>query len=360
MFDVHGRSTIIPADIHEKITKYKAFWERTNTAPLLGFSLGNYFISKRFEAVKELLEEKRTIEAHMFDAEAFKADYLRMHEAWSKIDHDIVFTTTPFPGIPWMEAILGCEVSSTGSSFVAHSTHQAIEELHLQNVIHKAWLRKYLEFTEMLQELGQDKFPVGQPIMRGPTDIVGTILGQTELVYAFYDHPEKITTLLHNAVDRFLEVMREQKKRIQDFYGGYAIGFYDLWCPGDCIWYQDDLNALFSPNLYEQYIYNTHKRLARSAEYTMFHLHPASFYVVDYLLEIEELNAIQINKDVGGPSVEEMLPVFQKVQQEKNLVLWGDFTAQEVELLSHHLRPEGVYIIVFTEDVTIQPKRYRF
>ena len=347
-------------DIHEKLKKYKAFWERTNAAPLLGFSLGSYFISKRFEAVKELLEEKKKIEAHMLDVEAFKADYLRMHEASSRIDHDIFSTATPFPGIPWMEAILGCEVSSTGSSFVAHPTHQHIEELHLQNVIHEEWLKKYLEFTAMLQELGKETFPVGQPIMRGPTDIVGTILGQTELVYAFYDHPEKVVTLLHDAVDRFLDVMQEQKKRIRDFYGGYSMGFYDLWCPGDCIWYQDDLNALFSPNLYEQYIYDTHKRLARSAEYTMIHLHPASFYVVDYLLEINELNAIQINKDVGGPSVEEMLPIFQKVQQRKNLVLWGDFTEQEVQLLSQNLPPEGVYIMIFSESEEIQLKHYRF
>ena len=82
----------------------------------------------------------------------------------------------------------------------------------------------------------------------------------------------------------------------------------------------------------------------------MMHLHPASFYVIDYLLEIDALNAIQINKDVGGPSVEEMFPVFQKVQKKKNLVLWGDFTEEELTLLSRNLPPEGVYIMAFSEN----------
>jgi hypothetical protein len=261
-----------------------------------------------------------------------------------------VFTATPFPGIPWMEAMLGCEVSSTGSSFVAHPTGQTLEDVHLQNIICQAWFEKYLEFTAMLQELGNGTFPVGQPIMRGPTDIVGTILDQTNLVYAFYDDPEKVVQLLHHAVDRFLGVLQEQKKHIQSFYGGYAMGFYDLWCPGECIWFQDDLNALCSPKIYEKYIYDTHKRLSKSAEYTMMHLHPASFYVIDYLLEIEDLNAIQINKDVGGPSVEEMLPIFQNVQQKKNLIVWGDFNNEEIELLSRHLDPEGLYITIFSEE----------
>lgn len=67
------------------------------------------------------------------------------------------------------------------------------------------------------------------------------------------------------------------------------------------------------------------------------------------MLEIEALNAIQINKDVGGPLVEEMFPVFQKVQKKKNLVLWGDFTEEEIRLLSQNLPPEGVYIMVFSE-----------
>ena len=71
---------------------------------------------------------------------------------------------------------------------------------------------------------------------------------------------------------------------------------------------------------------------------------------IDYLLDIEALNAIQINKDVGGPSVEEMLPIFQKVQKQKNLVLWGDFTEEEFAMLSHHLPPEGVYIMTFSEN----------
>ncbi|MCP4397705.1 MAG: hypothetical protein GY801_10450, partial [bacterium] len=212
----------MPIEITQKIEKYNAFWERTNSTPLTGYSIGSYFISKRFEAAGELLAENQKIEPDMLDVAAFQDDYVRMAEQWSRVEHDIVFTGTPFPGIPWMEAMLGCEVYSTGSSFTAHPTGENLNEVDLRHIVRNAWFEKYLEFTQILQELGNETFPVGQPILRGPTDIVGTILDQTNLVFAFYDAPEKVVQLLHDSVDRFLEVLQEQKKRIHRFYGGYA------------------------------------------------------------------------------------------------------------------------------------------
>lgn len=135
----------------QKIKRSTDFWKRTNTTPLLGYSLGSYFISKRFEAVKELLAEPRKIEASMLKVEAFTSDYLRMAEAWGSVDHDIVFTAAPFPGIPWMEAMLGCDVYSTGSSFVARATGENLQDVDLRHLIRVEWFNKYIEFTEMLQ-----------------------------------------------------------------------------------------------------------------------------------------------------------------------------------------------------------------
>lgn len=333
-----------------KINKYKEFWNKTNKVPLIGYSIGSYFISKRFNAVSKFLRENKQIYPDMINVLDFKNDYLRMAEEYEKFNRDTLFTGVPFTGLPWMEAILGCEVSSTNSGFVAHSQNTEINHFDIRKAFNRNWYKKYIEFTVMLKEIGKDRFPVGQPIMRGPTDIVGTILGQEQLVYNFYDYPEKVIRLMNNSVDIFLDIIKENKNKIDSFCGGSSIGFYDLWCPGECIWYQDDLNALLSPEIYEKYIYDIHKRICKSYEYSMIHLHPASFYIIDYLLKIDELNAIQINKDVGGPSVEEMIPIFKKVQEKKNLIIWGDFDKNEMDMLTKNLKPEGLYIIIFSEN----------
>lgn len=332
-----------------KISKYKEFWNRINNTPLIGYSTGSYFISKRFNAASKFLRESKQIYPDMINALDFKNDYVRMAEEYEKFNEDTIFTGVPFTGLPWMEAILGCEISSTESSFVAHSQDTDVNHFDIEKAFNKNWYEKYMEFTCMLSEIGKDIFPVGQPIMRGPTDIAGTILGQGQLVYDFYDYPEKVVRLMNDSVDIFLDIIKEQKSKIDSFYGGSSIGFYDLWCPGECIWYQDDLNALLSPEIYEKYVYDIHKRICKSYEYSLIHLHPASFYIVDYLLQIDELSAIQINKDVGGPSVEEMILVFQKVQEKKNLIVWGDFNREEMGILTKNLKPEGLYIIIFSE-----------
>lgn len=338
-------------DIEAKIQRYCSFWERTNERALIGFSPGDYFVSRRYEAARGLLAELGMITPDMLDVAAFREDYERLFALYETLEHDIVFVGTPFPGIPWMEAMLGCQISSTGSSFVAHPTGQSLSELRFNDIIRKDWLEKYFEFTLMIKEVAGGRFPVGHHIMRGATDILGTALGQSEFVYTLYENPAQTVLLLNQAANQFLDVIHAQQTVIEPFHDGYAMGFYDLWCPGTCVWFQDDLTSLLSPDLYWAYVFPIHQWLAESAEYTMMHLHPASFYLIDCLLQIEALNAIQITKDVGGPSVEEMLPALQKVQAKKNLVLWGDFTEYEVLFLKSHLSPEGLYIQIVQEPV---------
>ncbi len=345
--------------IRAKINRYKEFWDRKNSTALLGFSVGSYFPSERYAAARRFLKTKQKIEAEMINVQEFIPDYLKMFDQWNRIDHDIFFTAAPFTGMPWLEAMLGCDVFSTESSFVAHTINRDIDRIDLGSIRLPDWSEKYIEFICTLQDTGEGIFPVGQPILRGPADIVGTFLGHEELVLALFDHPEVVVKLLNQSAQRYLDLICDQQKYLRPFWDGYAMGFYDLWCPGPCLWFQDDLTALLSPKFYEKYIYEIHRMLSANAPYTMMHLHPSSFYILDYLLDIETLKAIQINKDIGGPTVEEMMPWLQKVQAKKNLVLCGDFSPQEFAYLTNSLQPEGLYILVWNEDVSVQAAEYR-
>lgn len=336
--------------IEKKIEKYNNFWKRENEKPLVGFSRGNYFVSKRFNAIENLLKDGKEINPNMIDVKSFKEDYLRMMKSWEKNKHDIFYTATPFPGFPWLEAMMGAKVFATKNSFVSYSKHyKGISELKLDKIVNNTWLEKYLEFCQMLNELTNNKNPVGQPILRGPTDVLGALVGQDKLVFHFIDNPSETTDCLDKIAIIFIEVIHKQYEIIKNFYNGFSMGFYDLWCPAKCMWFQDDLNALLSPSIYKSCIMKSHKYLSKAYEYTMFHMHPASNYMLDYLLEIKELNAIQINVDIGGPSVKEMVPMFKKVLKKKNLVIWGDFKEEEIDLLRISLNPQGLYIIIFKE-----------
>jgi hypothetical protein len=338
-------------DIEQRIEKHKKFWRRENDKPLIGFSIGDYFVSRRFQAAEPFLSSPGRVEPDMVDVSAFEADYRRMMDESFKIPQDSFFTATPFTGIPWMEAILGCSIYSREASFVAKGQNLPVAELDLGQMFNRKWLEKYLEFTNMLGRIDRDRLPVGQPIMRGPTDVLGTIIGQAEMVIQFFDSPQRMTMFLEQIADVFLDVIRKQKECIFPFFGGCSIGFYDLWAPGDCIWFQDDLNALLSPDIYRRYVLPVHRRLSQSYQYNLVHLHPSSFFTIDSLMEIDELKVIEINKDEEGPSVEKMLPVFQKVHSVKNCVVWGSFARADIEFLQRELDPAGLYIQITAETV---------
>jgi hypothetical protein len=110
---------------------------------------------------------------------------------------------------------------------------------------------KYLEFTRRLVELGKGRFTVGMPIMRGPSDMVGAIMGQTAMIFALADEPETMKKFFLKVVEAFLSVLGEQEKLVPAFHGGSCLGFYHVFCPGTSIWFKDDLSAIMSPEMYK-------------------------------------------------------------------------------------------------------------
>jgi hypothetical protein len=79
----------------------------------------------------------------------------------------------------------------------------------------------------------------------------------------------------------------------------------------------------------------------------MMHLHPSSFHLLDDILSNENLKAIEINKDVGGPSITQMLPQFRKVLDKKRcLIIWGDLTEEDIQNIFDNLPPKGIFFSI--------------
>jgi len=336
-----------------RIEKHHRFWNRENTDSFLtSVTLASdFFFSRHYEAAHPLLEPGKTITPEMLDVPLFMADYERMYQDSLYVNQDAFWVATPFTGIPWMEAMLGCRIVGMENSFVSEPTGATIEDqqdigLDPEN----SWLAKYLEFTTALIELSDNRFPVGEPIMRGPSDMLGSIIGQEAMVYALLLQPERSAELLRQVTEAFIEVISKQQALVHDYRGGRSFGFYNIWSPGKCMWYQEDLSALLSPDLFRQMLRPCGELICRDYEYTMIHVHPSSFFIVDELLKMDELRAIQITKDVGGPSVVEMMEIFKRVADSKNLVIWGDLDEHDLECIRDQLPCRGVCLHIVTED----------
>ena len=88
------------------------------------------------------------------------------------------------------------------------------------------WFLKYMEFIEKLVKLSDGRFPVGEPIMRGPSDMVGALLGQAEMVFAIVDDPGRMKRLFKKVAEIFMQVIARHYGEVKSFNGA-KIGFPD-------------------------------------------------------------------------------------------------------------------------------------
>ena len=196
--------------------------------------------------------------------------------------------------------------------------------------------------------------------MRGISDALGAIMGQTEMVVTLMDEPEKSHEAMEKIGRAFSRVIAEQYRSIRSFHGGWSIGFYHVWTPSPCIWFQEDLSALISPRLYRDHVKALNREICRGYDYTAVHLHPVSFFILDELLAIDELKAIQVNKDIGGPSIAQMIPQFKKITAMKNLIVWGDLDEADIDCLTSELPNAGLFLTIVspTLDRAVELMRY--
>jgi DNA-binding FadR family transcriptional regulator len=334
----------------ERLSLHRTFWARKEQPrPLTSFRVGDFFFARHFKAALPLLEKDKPISPEMLNVSDFLPDYEGMFQEAEELGQDCFWTGEPYTGIPWMEAILGCSIRAGKESFTSRpwlsSPAEALEKVRFDP--QNPWLAKYLEFTTSLAKQSCGRYPVGMPIMRGPTDILGALLGQQEMVMALMDSdPQVMLRLIERVTLAFLAVIEAQRRLIPPFYGGQALGFYHIWASGSAIWFQDDLSSLLSPQLYRQFFLGSARMILAGHEHTAVHLHPNCFFILDELLSLEGLKVVQVNKDISGPGIEEMLPVLAKIMQTRGLILWGDLTVEDLELVKQNLPCRGLALNV--------------
>lgn len=208
----------------EKLRRHKAFWaaEKGNK-PLVIVRIGDLFLSRRFEAMLPLLERGHEITPEQIVVEDFLPDYERMYLEANSVNQDGFFAAEPCTGLPWMEAIFGARVVGESVSVI---TRPVVGELsNIKGIEDKGknqWYQKYLEFSAKLTAFAKGRFPVCQPILRGVTDTVGALIGQSEMAYALVDEPEKVKEAFFQIAEALRMLIRDQYKTTISFLGAGA------------------------------------------------------------------------------------------------------------------------------------------
>jgi hypothetical protein len=169
------------------------------------------------------------------------------------------------------------------------------------------------------------------------------------MVLELYDHPQQLQLLLERCTEIWQGVGQMLTEARGLFHGGQCAGRRRVWSQGTCVLYQDDAAAYLSPRLYQEHFLPKAREILERHHRSMIHTHSGSLRImVDGLLSLDALDAIEVDIDPIGPRVPELLDTFRRIQERKSLLIIGeleDMSMDDVRLLFETLSPRGLCIV---------------
>ena len=336
----------------ELIAHHEAFLrcERADR-PLLGFWFGGYYPAEQFPRGRSAWREGQTLLPDDLRLERFAADYENLYRLHRDVDDDFFYVASAYWGVPWLEAMLGCPVVVGPTTCWADPCLYRLDELLDEGSRLDAdpWFRCLVRFTQELIELAGGRFPVCPPLLRGPGDAANAMRGAMELVMEYSDDPTGVRRLLEHCTAVRLEAVRRLNEIIPAWEGTYVAGGYPskVWSTQPIAYAQEDSAAMLSPRLFREFLLPLHRRMCKAASVNFIHLHSACLWPVDILLEDGCYRVLEVNIDHenAGPPLNELLPVFQKIQAAGTpLLLWGAIGPEDWRTLRSELSPAGLSI----------------
>ena len=331
-----------------KIERYRAFWACADVArPLVGFSFKSWFPLDEYTA-SAAWQAHDYLTPGMVDPEAFLDDQERLLHEGETLDDDILRGASASQAVPWLDGMLGCQLRILPSSILGEERNlswKQAAQVRLDPA--NAWFQKYIAFAQALVRRSAGRFPVSHGTLIGPSDMLATLRGHGQSIMDVLDEPEPAAELLWRMGELFRDLTEAVWRHIPLFHGGYFDAQYSLWTPAPTARLQEDASALYSPTLYRRFVQPVDRELARHFTSSFMHLHSTSMFVLDGFLEIEELRCFEINHDVSGPPLAQMIPYFRMVQgADRSLLIRGSFSADEARLLMDELDPRGLFLYV--------------
>jgi hypothetical protein len=338
--------------ISDRIAALTSWYRRENQRPLLGFFLDSMYPLHRYKGSSVHIRSG-AVQPQDIVVEDFLEDCDRLFRLHEEAGGDLLWSASPFFGLPWVEASLGCNVVA---DFAAGSTRalppegfegsRSIPSFDESN----PWVAKLLEFLPKLTRHSRDRYPVGVTLMRGISDLLAALYGGEQFIFRMLEHPEEVHECVARLTEYWISFGRCLLGNVPSFHGGTGAFFYSAWTPGKTIWMQEDAAALLSPGLYEEFIKPADDRICRAFESSVIHLHPSRFIPVDYFLDMP-VDVIELHFDRGGPSAPDLLPLHRKILARKPLFVFGNVVEQDLDFMIDNLPWNGLAIDMVVSSV---------
>jgi hypothetical protein len=122
--------------------------------------------------------------------------------------------------------------------------------------------------------------------------------------------------------------------------------------PGKGIALQEDFGQMISPTQFREKVLKHDIRLVDGLDCVWYHVHSGALHMAREIASSGAFDGIQITNDYpAGPTIEEMLPILQYIQEHACLIL-RKFSLDQLDSVIGHLEPQGLAIDIQCYDAT--------
>jgi hypothetical protein len=289
--------------------------------------------------------------------EIFLEQIDRRHQQDLAIPSDTIQAYTPAFGMPWVEAIAGCNVVAHPGSIWAGDILTGYENRPFLGFDpQNPWLASLVRFTREMVSFADGRFPIALPQMRGPMDTLAALRTPVQLCLDFVEQPQAVQLALDELTDLWIGVAQTLLELIPPYYGGYLTRM-KMWAPGKAITPQNDVSTLVSPAMYRKHISPCDQKIFEHFPYSSFHMHSTEHHQIDNLLAQPRLTAIQfsLEHNAGGPPLDQMLEVCNHILTQKPLLLVApDFESAEIAI--NRLPNPGLCVMIAFNKPVLPPE----
>ncbi|HBG28231.1 MAG: hypothetical protein A2Y10_12890 [Planctomycetes bacterium GWF2_41_51] len=203
-------------------------------------------------------------------------------------------------------------------------------------------IRKNLEYSK-------GRYMVGFPDLIENLDIMASLLGTENLLFALTEKPQKIKEKIFEINQIYFEVYNRIYEMIKDEKGCACFGAFNLWAPGKVAKVQCDVSVLISPSMFKDIVIPALDEQCRWLDYSMYHIDgSAELRHLDNLLKIENLKAFEWTPEPTVPSggSAQWFDLYKRILAAGKSLQLIHIKPQEVETIFENLGTNGLYLAV--------------
>jgi len=334
--------------ISKVIEKNKEFWKLTNKEPLLARIPFNGFNKKPYpvKGGREIIDPEKVLPEDI--------DISRLvGEGKSKpepVNGDMVNFAGCLYSEAWMESVIGCPIYasafSCSSKPVSVDIENAMDEFTVEGALKSEWFEVMNNVMKKLIDKAGVDLAVRQLHFRGVIDMLAAFMGEEMLCLSIYLCPEKVAKLAEKFAELYILTAQRNIDMRQPWKGGY-VSAWSVFAPGPILDYQIDASNLFSLNDYKEHFLEFDKKIIDKFPYSMLHMHACGLHILDAVLEIENLKAVEvtIERETGVFRKELILESCKKIQAaSKSVIVNGELNEEEIAEFTEKLDPAGLAI----------------